>query len=353
MNVPNANMPRDLTRTVFAVLLIGALIAATFWILRPFLLSVVWAAMIVVATWPLMIRVQGWVRRRGSAVAVMTGAMLLLLVVPLVLAIRAIVENTGAIAGFVESLATREIPPPPEWVAKIPMVGATVAEHWTEVAAGGKEGLLMRAAPYAADTVKWLASHFGDLGVTLFQFLLTVAIAALMYAHGEVAGNGVIRFCRRLAGNRGEDVARLAGQAVRGVALGVVVTAVVQTLLAGLGLAVAGVPFAAVLTAVILFLCIAQVGPLPVLIPAVIWLFYTDATVTGVVLGVWSAVVAMLDNVLRPMLIRMGADLPILLIFSGVIGGLFAFGIIGLFVGPVVLAVAYTLVREWVNEQPG
>ena len=137
MSLPNANMPRDLTRTVLAVLLIGALIAATFWILRPFLLSVIWAAMIVVATWPLMIRVQGWVRRRGWAVAVMTGAMLLLLVVPLVLAIKAIVENTGAIVSFAESLATREIPPPPDWVAKLPMVGATVDEYWTEVAAGG------------------------------------------------------------------------------------------------------------------------------------------------------------------------------------------------------------------------
>ncbi|MBK9114617.1 MAG: AI-2E family transporter YdiK [Betaproteobacteria bacterium] len=352
MNMPNANVPRDLTRTVLAVLLIATLIAASFWILRPFLLAVVWAAMIVVATWPLMLKVQGWVRRRGWAVAIMTGAMLLLLVVPLVLAIKAIVENTGAIAGFVESLATRDIPPPPDWVARIPMVGATVSENWAEVAAGGKEGLAARAAPYAADAAKWLASQFGDVGVTLFQFLLTVGIAALMYAQGEVASAGVIRFCRRLAGDRGEDVARLAGQSIRGVALGVVVTALVQTLLAGIGLAVAGIPFAAVLTAVILFLCIAQVGPLLVLIPAVIWLFYTDATVMGVVLGVWSVVVGLLDNVLRPVLIRMGADLPMLLIFSGVIGGLFAFGIIGLFVGPVVLAVAYTLVREWVNEQP-
>jgi len=98
MNMPNANVPRDLTRTVLAVLLIATLIAASFWILRPFLLAVVWAAMIVVATWPLMLKVQGWVRRRGWAVAIMTGAMLLLLVVPLVLAIKAIVENTGAIA---------------------------------------------------------------------------------------------------------------------------------------------------------------------------------------------------------------------------------------------------------------
>ena len=351
MNLPNATASRDLTRTVLAVALIAMLIAASFWILRAFLLSTVWAAMIVVATWPVLLAVQRRVRRRGLAVAVMTGAMLLLLVVPLAFAIKAIVENTGTIAAFVQSLATRDIPPPPDWVARVPVVGAAVADYWREVAAGGKEGLAARVAPYAADGAKWLAAQFGDVGLVLFQFLLTVGIAALMYAYGETASTGVIRFCRRLAGRRGEDAARLAGQAVRGVALGVVVTALVQSLLAGIGLAVAGIPFAAVLTAVVLFLCIAQLGPLLVMAPAVIWLFYTDATAMGVALLVWSVIVGLLDNVLRPVLIRMGADLPMLLIFAGVLGGLFAFGIIGLFVGPVILAVTYTLLREWVGEQ--
>jgi predicted PurR-regulated permease PerM len=143
----------------------------------------------------------------------------------------------------------------------------------------------------------------------------------------------------------------LAGQAIRAVALGVVVTALVQTVLAGLGLAVAGIPFAGLLTAVILLLCIAQVGPILVLAPAVIWLFWTGATGWGIALLVWTVIVGMLDNVLRPMLIRRGADLPLLLIFAGVIGGLLSFGIIGLFVGPVVLAVTYTLLKDWMAEQ--
>ena len=117
------------------------------------------------------------------------------------------------------------------------------------------------------------------------------------------------------------------------------------------GLAVAGVPYAALLTAVVLFLCIAQIGPLVVLAPAVIWLFWIDETGRGTLLLVWTLVVAPIDNVLRPILIRRGADLPMLLIFAGVIGGLISFGIIGLFVGPVMLAVTYTLVREWINDQ--
>jgi predicted PurR-regulated permease PerM len=124
-----------------------------------------------------------------------------------------------------------------------------------------------------------------------------------------------------------------------------------QTVLAGLGLAVAGVPFAGLLTGIILLLCIAQIGPVVVLVPAVIWLFWSDSTGWGVALLVWTIIVGLMDNFLRPMLIRKGADLPLLLIFAGVIGGLLAFGIIGLFVGPVVLAVSYTLLNEWMRER--
>jgi predicted PurR-regulated permease PerM len=113
---------------------------------------------------------------------------------------------------------------------------------------------------------------------------------------------------------------------------------------------VAGVPFAGLLTAVVLLLCIAQIGPIVVLVPAVIWLFWNDETARGVALLVWSIIVGTLDNVLRPILIRKGADLPLLLIFAGVIGGLIAFGIVGLFVGPVVLAIGYMLLNQWVNE---
>jgi len=348
---PNRLARGDLTRTVLAVLLIAALIGTSFWVLRPFLLALVWATMIVVATWPLMLKVQTALRRRWLAVMVMTAAMLVVFIVPLTLAIQSVVENSDTITQTVRGLATREIPPPPEWVAKIPLVGTQISEHWQGVAAGGKEGLASRLAPYAGDAARWLASQFGDIGLLVVHFLLTVAIAAILYAHGETASESAISFGRRLAGDRGERVVRLAGQAIRGVALGVVVTALVQTVLAGLGLAIVGVPYAALLTAVILFLCIAQIGPLIVLAPAIIWLFWIDATGRGTLLLVWSLVVGPIDNVLRPILIRRGADLPMQLIFAGVIGGLLAFGMIGLFVGPVMLAVTYTLLREWMSEQ--
>ena len=209
---------------------------------------------------------------------------------------------------------------------------------------------MARFAPHASAAAQWLLDALGGAGILAVQFLLTVIITVIMYAQGEAARAGLIQFGRRLAGKRGEGVVVLAGQAIRGVALGVVVTALAQTLAAGIGLVAAGIPFAGLLTCVVLLLCIAQVGPVLVLAPAVIWLFWTDQTGWGVALLVWTVIVGTMDNFIRPILIRKGADLPLLLIFAGVLGGLFAFGIVGLFVGPVVLAVTYTLLTDWVNE---
>jgi len=133
----------------------------------------------------------------------------------------------------------------------------------------------------------------------------------------------------------------------------VVVTAVVQTLLAGLGLVAAGVPFAGLLSAAMLLLAVAQIGVVPVMLCAVGWLYWKDQAGIAIALLVWTIFVGTIDNVLRPFLIRQGADLPLLLIFAGVIGGLLAFGLVGLFVGPVVLAVSYTLLQAWVDEGRG
>jgi predicted PurR-regulated permease PerM len=184
----------------------------------------------------------------------------------------------------------------------------------------------------------------------LLQFLLIVLITAILYATGETVARGVRRFARRLADERGEDSVVLAGQAIRAVALGVVVTAVVQSTIAGIGLAVVGIPYAAVLTAIIFILCIAQLGPTLILAPAVVWLYWTGDPLWGTVLLVWTVIVGTMDNFLRPILIRRGADLPLLLILVGVIGGLISMGVIGLFVGPTVLAVTYRLLESWIED---
>ena len=342
---------RDLTRTVLMVLLIMGLMASSLWLLGPFIPSIAWATMIVVATWPLMLKVHAVLRRRALAVAVMSGAMVLVFVVPLLLAVQTLAANTDTIASWVRSLDVSKLPPPPEWLYSIPLVGAKLAEYWSNITTLGKEEIVARLAPYAGPAAQWVAHAFGSVGLVVVQFLLTVVITVIMYSSGEAMRDGLLRLGRRLGGDRGQAVVLLAGQSIRAVALGVVVTALAQTVLAGLGLAVAGVPFAGLLTGVILILCIAQIGPVIVLVAAVIWLYWNDAVGWATALLVWTLVVGALDNVLRPILIRKGADVPLLLIFASVIGGLLALGIIGLFIGPVVLAVSYTLLKEWMSER--
>jgi predicted PurR-regulated permease PerM len=354
---PPPPQSRDVARITLGVLFIGLMIVASLWVLRPFLAAAVWATMVVVATWPLMLALQARLGgRRWLAVTLMTAAMLLLLVVPLVLAVTTIVDHAGSIADWTEGAVRAGVPPPPEWIERIPLVGMKLRRDWQQLAAIGREELALRAAPYARIVVLWLASQAGNLGLLLLHFLLTVVITGILYTTGETAARGVRRFARRLAADRGDDSVVLAGQAIRAVALGVVVTAIVQSAAAGIGLGLAGIPYATVLTAVIFILCIAQIGPLLVLAPAVGWLYWSGDAVWGSVLLVWTLVVGTLDNVLRPVLIRRGADLPLLLIFAGVVGGLVSFGVIGLFVGPVILAVTYRLLESWIAEidrQPG
>ena len=348
------DIQRDLTRTTLAILSILLLIAVSLWVLRPFLAATVWATMLVVATWPLL---RGLERRfggrRAPAVAAMTLAMLLLLVVPLWLAISTIVDHLEEIIAALRNFAASGVPAPPGWVETLPLIGSKLAGLWRDLADAGTQGLFTKVQPYAAQSGKWVLAEIGNLGTMLLQFLLVVLISAVLYAGGESAADKARRFGRRLAGERGEKSIVLAGQAIRGVALGVGVTAIVQSSLGGIGLAVAGVPFAPLWTAIMLMLCIAQIGPALILFPAVGWMFWTGDSAWGGGLLAWSLLVVSLDNFLRPLLIRKGADLPLLLIFSGVIGGLLGFGLVGIFVGPVALAVSYTLLDAWLAEAPG
>ncbi len=344
-------LPRDLTRTTLGVLFIGALILASFFILRPFLPALVWAIMVVVPTWNVMLALQArlW-GRRSLAIAVMILVLLLLLVAPLSMGIIALVENADRLLGWGRWLAEFQAPPPPDWVTGLPLLGERLAGFWQQAAAAGIEDFATRLAPYASDATAWFLTELGQFGMLVVQFFLIVILAAILYAGGEDAAAWVRRFGLRLAGEKGEQAVILAGQAIRGVALGVVVTALVQSVLGGIGLALAGVPLAGMLTALMFMLCIAQLGPALVLIPAMIWVFWSGDTGWGMFLLVWTLFVGALDNFLRPYLIKKGADLPLLLIFAGVLGGMLSMGLIGIFVGPVLLAVTYTLLNAWVVD---
>jgi predicted PurR-regulated permease PerM len=185
----------------------------------------------------------------------------------------------------------------------------------------------------------------------ILQFLLIVIISAILYMNGEVAARGVRRFGTRLAGANGDRAITLAAATIRGVATAVIITAIVQTIIAGTGLVVASTPAAGLLAAAVLILSLAQLGPWLVMFPVVAWKFYSGDSLWGFVLLAFALVAGAIDNVLRPLLIRKGADLSLLLIFAGVIGGMISFGFMGIFVGPVILAVTFALLRDWVNNQ--
>ena len=327
------------------------MIAASLWVLSPFLAPLLWATTVVVATWPLLLAVQSSLGgRRWLAVMVMTGAMLLLLIVPLFLTASTIVTHADDIAAWTATAVNAGVPSPPDWLERIPLIGSKLQAEWQRLQAASQEELAVQAVPFVRSGVEWVAGQAGSFGLVLLHFLLTVFITAILYATGETAALGVRRFARRLAAERGDESVVLAAQAIRAVALGVVGTALLQSAASGIGLFVAGIPYAAVLTAIIVVLSIAQLGPFLVLVPVVGWLYWSGNALGGTLMLVWTVLVGTLDNVVRPLLIRRGADLPLLLILAGVIGGLVSFGIIGLFVGPVILAVTYRLVDSWIAE---
>jgi predicted PurR-regulated permease PerM len=226
--------------------------------------------------------------RRSLAVAVMTAALLLILVVPFYLGIAAIVDSARQIADWSKSLATLAVAEPPAWVGSVPVVGSRLVTRWRQLAAGDPQEVAARLAPFAQRAGLWFVGHVGGLGLLLLQVILTVIVVAILYSNGETAAGGVRRFARRLAGPHGDEAVDLAARAVRAVALGVVVTAILQTALTGIGVLVVGVPFAAILIALVFVLAIAQVGPALVLIPVVVWVYARMGAVWGTGFLAWA-----------------------------------------------------------------
>lgn len=347
---PDRTAHRRTVTTALALATLAGIVIAAYQVLAPFVIAGLWAVVLVVASWSLLLWLQARLGgRRWAAVLLLTVGLLLVLVLPLTLAISAAVVNAGEIAERAKVLTTLTLPAPPQWLADLPFIGARALQLWEQVAAAGVEGLMTRLAPYAGAVTKRFLQEASGLGFVLVEILLALAFAAMLYSRGEDAARLAHRVGRRLAGELGSDAVTLATQAIRGVALGVGGTAIVQSVLAGIGLAIAGVPFVALLTAATFVLCIAQLGTPFVLGPAVLWVYWSGETGWGTFLLVWSLIIGAADNVIRPLLIQRGVDLPFWLVFTGVVGGLLAFGLVGLFIGPVVLAVASMLLERWLG----
>lgn len=345
----NVRHRMDIPQILLSVLFISVMLIACLWIVQPFVLGLAWAGTVVIATWPLLLRLQKllW-GRRSLAVLVMTLLLILLLIIPVALLVNSLVDNSAPLVHSVTSghIAIPEL----NWLEHIPLIGTKIHAIWHNLLESGGTAIVDKLRPYIGTTTTWFIGQAAHVGRFMMHCALMLLFATLLYWRGEQVAQGIRHFATRLASARGDAAVVLAAQAVRAVALGVVVTALAQGILGGVGIAIAGIPYATLLTVLMVLCCLVQLGPLPILIPCIIWLYWSGDTTWGTVLLVWSSVVGMMDSVIRPLLIRMGADLPLVLVLSGVIGGLIAFGMIGLFIGPVVLAVSWRLYYAWVHE---
>ena len=342
---------RDLTQITIGVLFILLMIVGSVWVFMPFVAALIWATIIVISTYNVMLSLQRklW-NKKGLAITVMLLLILAIIFVPIIIVVGTIIINSSNIVSWFGSLSQLRFQSAPEWLTGIPVVGSQLAQGWNQLSTIQNEEVIKKIIPILQDILRWFASAAGGFGVFMINFLITVVLCGILYSKGEVAVIGIRKFAVKLAGNRGDEIVTLAGQAIKAVTMGVVITALIQSILGGISLAICGVPRAGLLTAIMFILGLSQIGGLPVLLPAVIWKYASGDPVWGTVLLILSIVVGASDNFIRPFLIKRGADLPILLIFAGVIGGLIAFGIVGLFIGPVILAVTYTLLKAWVNE---
>ncbi len=329
---------------------VAALGLAVLAVLRPFLPAILWASIIVVATWPLMLHLQRLLGgRRVLAVAVMSTGLSAVIVAPVALLLGTLIARLPELRDVGGRLLAGPWPGPPPWLARLPF-GPHLVDSWQQAAQRSPEYWTEWIRPYFSEAALWLSHHLGTLGGITLDFLLALVLVVVFYLHGESLADRTLKVARRVGGARGEESVALAGQAMRAIASGVVVTALAEAILSGLGLWVAGIPAAGVLTSVIFLLCVMQLGAMPVLVPAALWLGFSDHLGWAIALAAWALLMSVGEGILRPWLIQRGARLPMMLVLGGVLGGLLAFGIAGIFIGPVVLAVWQRILDKWVSE---
>jgi predicted PurR-regulated permease PerM len=319
-----------------------------FAILRPFLIPVVWAVIIASAGAPLRdtLRARLHLNRLWSAV-VFVVLLCSVLLVPAVMLSGALFESVRSTATRLQS-GELHIPPPPAWLQQWPAIHRAISPWWAK-AATDFAGFVQTIRPQLQDLGEWLLRLVAGTGLALLQFCLAIVVSGIVLYHDRAMVSSARQLAARLGGERGVALVQVAGSTVRSVTRGVLGVALLQAALAGVGFVVVGLPGAGVWALVAFVLAIVQVGVLPVIVPAVAYVFVKQSTAVAVAFLVWSVLVGGLDNVLKPILLGRGVQVPLLVVFMGTIGGLMAWGMIGLFVGSVGLVVGYQVFVAWLR----
>ncbi len=327
---------------------LGILLVGCFVVLRPFLAAVLWALVLAIALWPvfrwLEARVHG---QRGLAAALVTGVLVVLLLGPAALLGVAAAGHIEGLATVVRRLLEQGPPPPPGWAGELPVIGPDLAAAWAEMSDDADRFAEAVAARVPAARA-WLLSLAARLGGGILELVLSLVIAFFMLRDGAGAAGQTRAVGERVAGERADQLIRVAEGTMRGVVYGILGTALAQGALAAVGLWLAGVPGPLLLGVLVALLSVLPAGPALILLPAVLSLFVAGEVGWGVFLLVWSVLaVGGVDNVIKPYFIGRGSALPLLLVFLGIFGGAIAFGFLGIFLGPTLLAVGYALMRAW------
>lgn len=316
-------------------------------VLQPFISAALWAMILCFTTWPLFLRLEGLLGgRRTLSALIATLLLTAIIVVPVVILGATLTENVSSLIRASQKLILEGPPSPPDWLAGIPLVGNHVADYWNYLNESSSIRLqeLARLLPAAKTIAIWGGRA---LAAGIFQISLSLLIAFFFYRDGHAAANQLHTSFHRIAGERGDRLFELAGATIRAVVYGVLGTALLQGVVAAVGFVIAGVPGAVSLGFVTFVVSFLPGGPLIVAAPAAFWLYRQDLTGWAVFIVAWGLMVGMLDNVVKPVLISRGGSTPMILVMLGVLGGALAFGVIGMFLGPTLVALGYSLFEQW------
>ncbi|OUM25652.1 AI-2E family transporter [Pseudomonas putida] len=329
-------------------ILLLALLGAGLWVMAPFISALLWGAILAFASWPLMrllTRVLGG--RETLAASLLTLAWILIVALPLVWLGFNLADHIRDATAFVRDVQVDGLPEAPDWLGGIPFVGERLVNGWQSLDQQGA-ALLASVKPYFGQVGNWLLARSAQIGSGVLELTLSLVFVFFFYRDGPRLAAFVLRLLHRLMGERAEYYLGLVAGTVQRVVNGVIGTAAAQGLLALIGFLIAGVPGAIVLGLVTFMLSLIPMGPPLAWIPATGWLVWKGEYGMAVFLGIWGTfVISGVDNVLKPYLISRGGNLPLVIVLLGVFGGLLAFGFIGLFIGPTLLAVGYSLLLDW------
>jgi predicted PurR-regulated permease PerM len=333
--------------------LLGLLVVGTVLVLRPFIISLILAAVLAYASWP----VYEWLlarlhERTGRAATLMTVLLLLTLVTPFAIMAVSLVDNAVELLRLLRAALNQPLPEPPLWLDSVPLAGSYLHGKWLVLMQEEEGALLLQLKQYLLKLPlrDWAITAGGALGQGVVLITFSVLICFFFYRDGPAITARLQAVMEHLAGHRARDLIEITAGTVSRVMNGILGTALAQSVLALLGFWITGVPGAMLLGLLTFFLSIIPMGPPLVWIPAAIWLYFHGETAWAIFMLVYGMVViSSIDNVIKPYLISRGGALPLLLVFMGVLGGLMTFGFIGVFLGPVILAIGYALLTEWMK----